>query len=452
MATKRKKRVQDLPVLHPDAAGIDVGASEIFVAVPADRDAQPVRSFATFTRDLNSLADWLQACGIRSVAMESTSVYWIPLHQILEARGIEIYLVNARHVKNVPGRKTDVSDCQWIQYLHSVGLLRASFRPPSVICAIRSLWRHRSSLIQMAAEHVMHVQKALDQMNLQLHRVLSDITGLSGLRILDAILAGERDPMKLAQLCHSRVKSSRDTVAKSLEGDYLAEHLFTLRQSLAGYRYYQTLIAEADQEIHRQLADLKTTAAVESKSQTRTKKTPYQKNHYEPTTFDLRGELYRILGVDLTDVPGISAVTAHTILSEIGTDVSQFRNASAFASWLGLCPERQISGGKVLYTKSRRVRNRVALALRLGAHSLHHANNYLGEFFRRMARKLGKPQAITATAHKLARIVFHLLNTGEPYTETVFHRCEEEALKRAEIRLRKHAAQLGFQLVPATNN
>jgi len=451
MATKRKKRVQDLPVLHPDAAGIDVGANEVFVAVPVDRDAEPVRSFATFTRDLQALADWLQCCRIQSVAMESTSVYWIPLYQILESRGFEVYLVNAQHVKNVPGRKTDVSDCQWIQYLHSVGLLRASFRPPGVICAIRSLWRHRGSLIQMAAEHVLHMQKALDQMNLQVHRVLSDITGLSGLRILDAILAGARDPTTLAQLCHSRVRSSRETVAKSLEGDYRAEHVFALRQSLAGYRYYQGLIAEADQEIQRHLADLGTTAAPDSKPPKRTKKTAYQRRHYEPATFDLRGELYRILGVDLTDVPGISAATAHTILCEIGTDVSQFRNASAFASWLGLCPDRQISGGRVLYTKSRRVRNRLALALRMGANSLHHANNYLGEFFRRITRRLGKPQAITATAHKLARIVFHLLNTREPYNESVFQQCEHETLKRAELRLRKHAAQLGFLVIPATN-
>jgi transposase len=452
MATKRKKRVQDLPVLHPDAAGIDIGANEVFVAVPTDRDTEPIRSFATFTSDLNALADWLQSCRICSVAMESTSVYWIPLHQILEARGFEVYLVNAQHVKNVPGRKTDVSDCQWIQYLHSVGLLRASFRPPAFICAIRSLWRHRGSLIQMAAEHVLHMQKALDQMNLQVHRVLSDITGLSGLRILDAILGGERNPVKLAQLCHSRVKSSRDTVAKSLEGDYRPEHVFALRQSLAGYRYYQGLIAEVDGEIQRHLADLKTAVDIDLEPPTRTKKTAYQRHHYEPKSFDLRAELYRIFGVDLTDVPGISAVTAHTILCEIGTDVSRFQNASAFASWLGLCPEQQISGGRVLYTKSRRVRNRVALALRMGANSLHHANNYLGEFFRRIVRRLGKPQAITATAHKLARIVFHLLNTREPYNESVFQRCDQEALQRAELRLRRYAAQLGFQVVPATNS
>src|SRR5215467_232674 len=296
----------------------------------------------------------------------------------------------------------------------------------------------------------MHMQKALDQMNLQVHRVLSDITGFSGLRILDAILAGERDPVKLAQLCHSRVRSSRETVAKSLEGDYRIEHVFALRQSLAGYRYYQGLIAEVDQEIQRQLADLKT-ADGDSKPPKRTKKTPYQRYRYEPAGFDLRGELYRILGVDLTDVPGISSVTAHTILCEVGTDVSRFRNASAFASWLGLCPERQISGGKVLYTKSRRVRNRLALALRMGANSLHHANNYLGEFFRRISRRRGKPQAITATAHKLARIVFHLLNTREPYNESVFQQCEQETLKRSALRLRKHAAQLGFLVIPATN-
>ncbi|MGA9391997.1 MAG: IS110 family transposase, partial [Candidatus Sulfotelmatobacter sp.] len=229
-----------LPVMHPDAAGVDIGAEEIFVAVPADRAADPVRSFGTFTRELHELADWLQKCGVRTVAMESTGVFWIPLYQILETRGFEVFLVNAQHVKNVPGRKSDVSDCQWIQYLHSVGLLKASFRPPDEICVIRSLWRHRESLVQMAAEHIMHMQKALSQMNLQLHHVLSQITGLSGQKILDAILAGERDPMRLASLCNGRVKSSRETVAKSLEGDYREEHLFALRQSLVGYRFYQT--------------------------------------------------------------------------------------------------------------------------------------------------------------------------------------------------------------------
>jgi transposase len=451
MAKKSKRRCDTLPVLHPDAAGIDVGASELYVAVSADRDPQPVRSFPTFTRDLHALADWLEQCGIHSVAMESTSVYWIPIYQILEARGLEVYLVNAQHVKNVPGRKTDVSDCQWLQYLHSVGLLRASFRPPGFICAIRSLWRHRSSLIQMAAEHVLHMQKALDQMNLQIHRVLNDITGVSGLKILDAILAGERDPLTLARLCHGGVKNSEDTIARSLEGDYRPEHLFALRQSLAAYHYYQKLVLEVDQEIKLQLGELQTAPTAERATPARTKASAYQRRRYEPKTFDLRGELYRIFGVDLTNVPGISAITAQTILCEIGTDVSRFRNASAFASWLGLCPEKKVSGGKVLFTKSRRVRSRVATALRMGAQSLHHAKDYLGEFFRRITRKLGRPQAITATAHKLARIVYHLLSTKEAYTESVFHKSEEETLRRAQYRLRRQAAQLGFQVIPVEN-
>jgi transposase len=244
MARKSKSKGKSggrmLPVLHEDAAGIDIGAEEIFVAVPTDRVLDPVRSFGTFTRDLHELANWLRNCGVRTVAMESTGVYWIPLYQILETRGFEVFLVNAQHVKNVPGRKSDVSDCQWIQYLHSVGLLKASFRPPDEICVIRSLWRHRESLIHMAVEHTMHMQKALSQMNLQLHHVLSEITGLSGLAILDAILAGERDPVKLATLCNGRVKSPRDKVAKSLEGDYRAEHLLALRQSLVGYRLSET--------------------------------------------------------------------------------------------------------------------------------------------------------------------------------------------------------------------
>jgi transposase len=242
--------------------------------------------------------------------MESTGVYWIPLYQILEARGFQVFLVNAQHVKNVPGRKSDVSDCQWIQYLHSVGLLKASFRPPDEICVIRSLWRHRESLVQMAAEHIMHMQKALSQMNLQLHHVLSEITGVSGLAILDAILAGERDPAKLASLCNWRVRSSRETVAKSLEGDYRPEHLFTLRQSLVGYRFYQKLIFEVDQELELKMHALPRAEGAPEQMPPRTKAWIYQRAGNEPA-FDLKAELFRIAGVDLTDVPGISAITAH---------------------------------------------------------------------------------------------------------------------------------------------
>jgi hypothetical protein len=299
----------------------------------------------------------------------------------------------------------------------------------------------------MAAEHIMHMQKALSQMNLQLHHVLSEITGLSGLAILDAILAGERDPVKLASLCNGRVKSPREKVAKSLEGDYRSEHLFALRQSLIGYRFYQKLIAEVDVELQLKMRELPRAEGGPEQMPPRTKKCFYQRAGNEPA-FDLKGELFRIAGVDLTDVPGVSAITAHTIIMEVGPDVSRFRSASAFASWLGLCPEKRVSGGKILSTRSRKVKNRAAIALRLGAHCLYHAQNYLGDFHRKMKWRLGAPEAITATAHKLARIVYHLLSTKQPYDESVLLRCDRNENTRAELRLRKQAANLGFMLSP----
>lgn len=438
-----------LPVLHPDAAGIDIGAEEIYVAVPPDRAEHSVRSFGTFTRDLHDLCDWLGNCKVRTVAMESTGVYWIALFQLLETRGFEVFLVNASHVKNVPGRKSDVADCQWIQYLHSVGLLNASFRPSDEICVLRSLWRHREGLLQMASEHTQQMQKALTQMNLQVHHVLSDITGVSGIAILDAILVGERDPIRLAALCNRRVRSSRDIIAKSLEGDYRSEHLFALRQSLAAYRFYRGLMADVDAEIEKHLRAMPRSANAQPKRPSGTKKRIYQRAGNEPA-FDLKSELYRIAGVDLTDVPGLSTLTAHTIIMEIGPDVSRFRNASAFASWLGLCPEKKVSGGKVLHSQTRHVKNRAAIALRLGAQCLYHANNHLGEFYRKAKWRLGAPAAITATAHKLARIVYHLLSTKQPYTEEVFQRADIASKTRAENRLRQQAAALGFYLAPAT--
>lgn len=315
-------------------------------------------------------------------------MYWIPLFRILETRGIEVFLVNAQYLKSVPGGKSDVSDCQWIQYLHSVGLLKASFRLPGDICAVRCLWRHRGSLLQIAAEHIMHIQKSLSQMNLQIHHVLSDITGASGQAILDAILAGERDPMQLAQLCNWRVKSPRETVAKALEGDYRPEHVFTMKQSLDGYRYYQKLIAELDREIERLMRLLPSATNSSHPIPSRTKHSAFQRQGNDPG-FNLRNELYRIAGVDLTDIPGVSAVTARVVLTEIGSDVSRFRNASAFASWMGLCPEKRVSGGKVLSCQTRKVKNRAALALRLGANSLWRAKGHFGEFFRRMRARLG---------------------------------------------------------------
>ncbi|MEO7650299.1 MAG: IS110 family transposase [Bryobacteraceae bacterium] len=443
---KRSGRAEFLPVLKPNAAGVDIGATEIYVAVPADRDAEPVRCFPTFTGDLHRLADWLQRCGIESIAMESTGVYWIPLFQILEARGLEVCLVNARYFQNVPGRKTDVSDCQWLQYLHSVGLLRGSFRPTQEVCTLRTLLRHRDNLIQLAATHVLHMHKALDQMNLQIHHVISDITGLTGLAIVEAILAGERDGKVLAQLRDGRIKASEETIIKSLVGDYRSEHLFTLDQSLTAYHYYQKLISASDAEIEKQLKRFDAQVDVILQPLTELKVRRRKLFNNQPS-FDLRGHLYRIFGIDLTAVPGISVLTAHTFLAEIGPDLSKFRSASAFASWLGLCPHNDISGGKVLAVKTRRVNNRAALAFRMAANSLHQSKSWLGDFFRRMRAKLGAPKAITAAAHKLARIVFHMLTARQPYDETIFAVREQQSRTRAEAKLRIQANALGFHLV-----
>jgi transposase len=435
--------------MHGDAAGIDIGATEIYVAVPADRDSEPVRSFQTFTEDLMVLADWLMRCRIRTVAMESTGVYWIPLMQILEARAIEVYLVNARYAKNVPGRKTDVSDCQWLQYLHSVGLLKASFRPAAEVCAVRSLLRHRDNLVGLASHHVQHMQKALDQMNLQLHHVISDVTGTTGLAIIDAILAGKRDVNELARLRDPRVRATQETIAKSLVGDYRPEHLFTLRQSLNLYRQYQKEISDCEQQIQRFLAELETKADPVAQPLPPAKDSVKKCKVMPPArALSLREEGYRVLGVDLTTIPGVSVLHVQAVIAEVGPDLSKFRNAAAFSSWMGLCPDNDISGGKVLRAGTRKVKNRLAKALRMAAQSLQGSQSALGEFYRRMRAKLGAPKAITATAHKLARIIYHMLTTREPYDETVFARLEIHYRQRIENRLKAQAHAFGFILTP----
>jgi len=447
MARKRKQASKSnsavLPVMRPDAAGIDIGATEIFVAVPADRAEENVRSFPTFTQDLYGLADWLKQCGIRTVAMESTGVYWIPLFQILEERGFEVCLVNARHVKNVPGRRTDVSDCQWLQFLHSVGLLKASYRPPQEVCAVRSLLRHRESLVQMAATHVNHMQKALDQMNLQVHHVISDIVGQTGLAIIDAILDGERDPVKLAKLRNERIKASEEVIAKSLVGDYRPEHLFTLRQSLAAYRSYQKLIDDCEREIRQRLHDFQPPLPPADTPED-------EKSSKKTRSADgvLKSELKCVFGIDLTQIPGIRTGIAQTLFGEIGPDFTKFRSASAFASWMGLCPDNDISGGKVLWSGTRKVNCRAATALRMAAQSLHHSKSALGDFYRRMRAKLGAPKAITAAAHKLARIIFHLISTRQEFDDSKFAADQLRYQKRQEIKLRARARTLGFELVP----
>jgi transposase len=379
--------------------------------------------------------------------MESTGVYWIPLMQILEIRGLEVYLVNAKHVKNVPGRRTDVSDCQWLQYLHSVGLLRASFRPAQDICAIRSLLRHRTSLVDMATCHVQHMQKALDQMNLQLHHVISDITGTTGLAIVDAILDGNRDTAKLAELRDPRIRASHETIAKSLVGDYRHEHLFTLRQSVGLYREYQRRIVACEEEMQALMKNLETKADPTTRLPVAKDSVKKCKVMAPARAVALREEAYRILGVDLTTIPGISVLHVQTILAELGGDVSKFRSAGAFSSWMGLCPDNDISGGKVLWSGTRKVKNRIALTLRMAAQSLQKSESALGEFYRRMRAKLGAPKAITAAAHKLARVTFHLLTTRQPYDDSVFAKAEQKHRQRMENRLKAQAQTLGYTLV-----
>jgi transposase len=447
MPTK-SRTTQALPVLNPNAAGIDIGATANYVAVPQDRATPCVRRFETFTADLVATADWLQECGIRTIAMESTGVYWIPLFQILEERGFEVFLVNAGHLKNVPGHESDVEDCQWLQYLHACGLLKASFRPEQAVCVVRSLLRHREVLISSAASHVQHMQKALILMNLQLHNVLSDLTGKTGLAILDAILAGERDTHKLAALKDRRIKASHETIAKSLEGTYRPEHLFVLKQALGAYRYYQQLISECDQEIEKALADFDARVDPTQTPLAPETQKPSRGNLLRFTKVDLRTELYRILGVDLTEVPGLGTLTVHTLFAEIGRDLTAFPTDKQFCSWLGLCPANRVSGDKVLSSRTRQVKNRAAHALRLAAQSLWHSRSALGDYYRKMRLRLGPAAANTATAHKLARIIYHLLTTGQSYDESVFAREQERQRQRRERRLHKEAIALGFQLVP----
>ena len=445
---KAKSSSPHLHTLHPHAAGIDVGARELYVAVPPGSCARPVRTFATFTEDLHALRDWLQECGVTTVAMESTGVYWIALYQILEAAGLEVCLVNARHCKNLPGRKTDVQDCQWLQYLHSVGLLRGSFRPADQVCAVRTILRHRDALVRGAGRCVSHLHKALTQMNVQLHHVISDLTGVTGQAILTAILAGERDAQKLAALKDHRIKASRDVIAKSLHADWRAEHLFTLRQTHALWQTHQTLIGECDTQIAALLHAFDTRADVAAAPLPPAKSSHKKAQRNEPQ-FDARTECYRVLGVDLTAVPGFASPTVLVLLCELGPEfAAKFPTAKHFGSWLGLCPDNRITGGKIYSVRTRDVKSRVAEALRLAAQSLWQAKNYFGELYRRWKARLGSPKAITAMAHKLARILWHLLKYKEPFKPEVFAQ-EEEKMKRKKLaRLQHLAAALNYQLIP----
>jgi transposase len=432
-----------LPQLTANAAGIDVGGTSHFVAVPADRDATPVREFRAFTGDLYRLAEWLTACGIETVAMESTGVYWIPLFQVLEERGFAVKLVDAHQLKNVPGRKTDVVDCQWLQQLHTLGLLAGAFRPDEQVCVLRSYLRQRAMLATYAGQHVQHMQKALVQMNLQLQVVLEDITGATGMKIIRAVLAGERDPHTLAALRHGGCKHSEATIAAALQGDWREEHLFALAQAVELVEAYQAQITACDARIQAHLQTFKDRGVDEPPPPG-----PKPRADRHDLSFDATAELYRIAGVDLTAIPGLQAHTVLKVLSEIGLDMTRWPSAKHFGSWLGLAPNNRVSGGKILSRRTKPTANRAATALRVAAQSLHRSKSAPGAFLRRKAAHLGMPKAITATAYKLARIIYSLLSTGHAYVEPGQDAYERAHKQRAVRSLSKRARDLGFSLVP----
>jgi transposase len=435
-----------LPQIQPDTAGIDIGASEVYVCIPPGRDEEQIRCFLTFTVDLHCLADWLEACQIKTVAMESTSVYWIPLYDILEERGIEVCLVNARHLKNVSGRKSDVSDCAWLYQLHTYGLLRGSFHPSDEIRALRSLARHRDMLVRYRASHIQHMQKALELMNIQLTRVLSDITGETGMAIIRAILVGNHNPETLIQYRDQRCKYSKEDFIKALTGNYRREHLFTLQQAIDLYDIYGQQIAVLDSEMETMYARIESVTTNEAPT---TPPQPTQrKRRKNQANFDLRTSLYQMAGVDLTQIDGIDALTAQAILTEVGTDMTRWRTEKHFTSWLGLCPNNDITGGKVKRRRTKKTDNRATAALRVAAQSLARSQSALGAFYRRIKARHGAPKAIVATAHKLARIVYHMLKNRVDYLDPGADYYNEQYKERTIKRLQKQAKKLGLRLEP----
>lgn len=434
-------RGQPLRITHPNAAGIDIGGSSHFVAVPPDRDDEPVREFRAFTADLMLLADWLRACGVDTVAMESTGVYWIPLFELLSTRGFEVLLVNARHVKNVSGRKSDVLDCQWLQQLHSYGLLHGAFRPSDGVCALRAFMRQRHALLRTQARSVQHMQKALVQMNLQLTSVIADVVGATGQAIVRAIVGGERDPWKLAALRNCRIKASETDIALALQGNWRHEHLFALRQALAAFDFCGQQLTELDAQIEAQLGRLHISDELPAKGRRRSIARNAPK-------FDLRTRLFQMCGVDLTRVDGIDVTTALAVVSETGADLSRFRTSKHFASWLRLSPGTKISGGKTLSGRTLPSANRAAQALRLAAAALRTSQSALGAYYRRLCARMDRAKAVTAAAHKLARLIYAMLTRGEEYADQGQAYYEERYRQRVVANLSRRAQQLGLRLVP----
>ena len=428
-------------ITHPNAAGIDVGSSSHHVAVPPDRAEQPVREFGCHTSELMVLADWLVACGVNTVALESTGVYWIALYEVLESRGLDVWLVNAKSVRHVSGRKSDVLDCQWLQQLHTFGLLRRAFRPDARVCELREIVRLREGVLEERARHVQRMQKALTQMNVQLTTVLSDIVGQTGQAIIRAIVAGVRDVQRLAALRNYRVRASADEIASSLQGTWKAEHLFCLAHELANYDFHTASLVGIDIEIERQLRGLadhdKTPVANPNKGRAK-----------NAAKFDLRAALLHWSGVDLTAVPGIDVTTALKVLGELGPTLQRFETAKRFCSWLGLCPGTRITGGKRISGQTKRLPNRISRAFKQAAQGLARSHCAMGAYYRRLALRMGSAKAITAVAHKLARVVYAMLTGQADYVEKKQDAQEQRYRLKAIKGIKRRAAELGFELVP----
>ena len=434
-----------LEVVHPKAAGIDVGNEEHYVAIPPSLDAEPVRRFDCFTEDLESLADWLVERGITTAVMQSTGVYWMALYDILERRKMKVFLVNARDTKNLPGRKTDVLECQWLLKLHVYGLLKNSFLPEDRILAMRTYWRQRQQHIADAARCTPHMQKALTQMNVQLANVLSDVCGLTGKLIIRAILRGERDPKELAKLRDPRVKVSPEVIAKSLHGNWREDLLFILKQEFESHEGFEERIKECDARLYEHLQLMEEKADPESLPACKYNKRP----RGNVPDFDLRDQLYRIVGTDLTAIDGVNVLTAQTIIAEVGYDMSRFAAEGNFVSWLNLAPNNRISGGKVIGRDRRKVVNRAGQALRQAASTLLRSQSYLGAQYRRLRAKLGSPKAVKAMAAKLARIIYRTLKFGQTYVDKGSEAYEQNHRQQQIKFLTKKAAELGLEIVPA---